>query len=174
MGISTYAWATSVAFLLPVTKPTTASSTPATETHPTTWADSPTNADVKKKQKERKKKTQPSSGCCAVATPAAASCAAEARTEMYLLVLQRGASQLGPRRRRGVRVWERRRRWRRSDSGGCSGGGIVAGSCESATAADWRCALRLGMTAAVPLWWDCVRRITNQRTKFVCEAVGKK
>jgi hypothetical protein len=41
-GISTYAWATSVAFLLPVTKPTAAASNPATK-------NSPTNADVKKR-----------------------------------------------------------------------------------------------------------------------------
>ena len=34
---------------------TNASSTPATETHSTTSANSPTNADVKKKQKEKPK-----------------------------------------------------------------------------------------------------------------------
>ena len=167
MGISTYAWATSVAFLLPATKPTTASSTPATETHSTTSANSPTNADVKKKQK--KKEPQPSSGGCAVPTPAAPSCATEARTEMYLLVPQRGgASQLDPRLRRGVRDWERRRRWRRSDSGGCSSGGsgIAAGSCESATATDWQRPLRLEIGNA--------RWIRNQRTSLStsCEAGG--
>jgi len=35
----------------------TNASTPATETHSTTSANSPTNADVKKKQKEKPKKT---------------------------------------------------------------------------------------------------------------------
>lgn len=52
----------------------------------------------------------PSSGCCVAATPIAASCAPEARAERNCLGRRRAASQLGLRRRRGVRVWERTRR----------------------------------------------------------------